>query len=130
MIEDFFTTEFKVYKPTESRVKGVNVRTFAPVGTTYTPPPPDPQTDPPTIPVPVFTPTVYYGAFFTPSQLKTVLAGKIDVLVTKTLYCPVTVPLEFGDYVEVGSAKYDVVVEPINTLTLGHHYTTSLSVRI
>ena len=124
MIEDFFIEPFHIYKKTETKVKGVVNRTYSPISNEVIE---DPPVDPPnTVPV------VFYGGLFTPSQIKTVVAGKQEILVSKNLYCPVSTPLEFGDFIRMVDTgkEYDVIIEPENTAKKDHHLLILLATRI
>lgn len=99
-IEDFYNTDFTIYKLTELKVDGRITTSWTEGATTK-------------------------GAIFTPSTERTVRFGKKDFVIDKNLYTKPTTDVDLGDYVSIDGGNYDVVFKQ-NTNNLNHHLSLGL----
>lgn len=96
MIDDYFDTEFTVYKKLDDKDAGRKVTNWK------------------------MNSTGNFGAFFTPGMTKTVRFGKQDVIIQRNLYCSADLDVEEGDRVSDGYKTYDVVYKS-NTANKYNH---------
>lgn len=103
MITDFYNETFTVHNKTESKVNGKLLRVWS-------------------------TGEDYIGALFTPSIIRTVRWDKQDFVISKNLYCDVSVPINLGDRVTYSGQEFDVV-DKDNTNAADHHFAIGLTSR-
>ncbi len=103
MITDFYNETFIVQTRTENKVNGKLNRSYSNSGP-------------------------YNCAGFTPTIVRVVRWDKQDFVISKTLYCATTVPINLGDRATYNSQEYDVI-QIENTNNQGHHYKIGLTSR-
>jgi len=103
-ISDHYKTDFTYSVKSESKVNGQLVRGYTPEGNTYK------------------------CAIFSKSSVETVVYASAEFVISKVLYCPVSIGFDLGDIIIINGVEYDVV-RILDTNNIGHHLQVGLSTR-